>query len=63
MGEVVHLDDYRPHIAGDAVCLVCQREWVVVAPVGTKKLQCPDCRLLSGVFDERPFTIEELTDD
>jgi len=61
MGDVVWLGDYRPHITGDAICLVCNREWVAVALEGTVELQCPDCDEMSGVFNAG-FT-EELTDD
>lgn len=51
MGELVALDDKRPHLSGKALCLNCSKEWVAVAPLGTTALQCPECGLLKGVFN------------
>ena len=51
MGRVFELKPKEdPHIAGNAVCLNCQRSWVAVAPVGSTSLECPDCGTMKGVF-------------
>jgi len=50
MGEVIELDDYRPHVSGEAACLLCGHMWVAVAPVGTVVLECPGCHSMAGRF-------------
>lgn len=50
MGEVVSLDERRPHLAGPAKCLECKHEWTAVTPVGTANLECPSCNLPKGVL-------------
>ena len=51
--RVISLDDHRPHIVGPARCGVCGSEWVAVAPVkgeAERKLECPTCGFMEGVF-------------
>jgi hypothetical protein len=55
MGDVVDLrpkggDADGPHLAGEAVCGACGREWVAVAPAGTIALECPGCGRLWGAL-------------
>jgi len=38
------------HLSGEAICSACNKEWVAVAPVGTKELECPDCKTMKGLF-------------
>ena len=48
MTKVVNLDDHRPHDARYVVCMKCAKDWVAVAPVGVKNLECPECGEMSG---------------
>ena len=54
MGEVVYINNAErgddPHLTGDAICSACNKEWTAVAPVGTKELECPDCKTMKGLF-------------
>ena len=51
MGDVIDINDKKPHIAGTARCLACKHEWQVVALVGTVEgFECPNCGLEKGVY-------------
>lgn len=54
MGDVVSIEDFRPHCSGEAVCSQCKHEWVAVAPLRTTELQCPSCSTYKGLF-KYPF--------
>ena len=45
MGELIDLDEKRPHKVSEVICLKCLNRWISVRPVGTllKDLQCPRC--------------------
>jgi len=43
MGNVVSLDDMRPHTTTTVECQDCQHKWLAVYPTGTKALECPGC--------------------
>lgn len=43
MADIVDLDAQRPHVAGPAMCLRCEHEWVAVRPLGVVVLECPKC--------------------
>ena len=47
----------EPHVHGEAFCLQCKYEWVGVAPVGTKQLECPKCETLKGLW-KFPVNVE-----
>lgn len=49
MGDVVSLDEARPHTSGPCTCLGCHHEWVGAVPVGVDVIQCPRCLLDKGV--------------
>lgn len=49
MGELIELDEKRPHLAGEAHCIQCGKEWAFVAPIGTVFLECPDCHVEKGI--------------
>ena len=50
MGDVVSLQEYRPHLAGPARCLHCHHEWQAASEVGVfAGLECPECHLEKGV--------------
>jgi hypothetical protein len=38
------------HISGEAICVGCKHQWVVVAPTGTVDLECPSCGAFRGVY-------------
>lgn len=40
--------------SGDAVCIGCKHQWVQVAPVGSRWLECPECTSNKGIF-KQPF--------
>jgi hypothetical protein len=50
MGDVVNLNDARPHSEGEAFCLDCKHQWVAVAPSGVVWMECPACHLMRGRF-------------
>lgn len=55
MGAEVHnIFENTPHLAGEAVCLVCKFSWVAVSPVGVAALQCPSCETFRGCFIGAP---------
>lgn len=43
MDNVIGINSKKPHREGLTKCLSCKHEWVAVAPVGTKWLDCPAC--------------------
>lgn len=53
---IIDLGQFRaerePALSGEARCLMCQHEWVAVAPVGTIRLECPSCGGEAGLFKE-----------
>jgi hypothetical protein len=51
MKNITRLDDYRPHISGNALCLQCDYRWVAIAPIGTVELECTECGTWKGVFE------------
>jgi hypothetical protein len=49
MGEIIDIDDYRPHWVGIAVCRDCKHEWEAIAPAGiVSGLECPNCGAMKG---------------
>lgn len=42
---VVKLDDMRPHVTHEVICVQCCARWMAVAPVETflKDYECPTC--------------------
>lgn len=51
MGNVVSLNDHRPHNFGPAKCLGCKHEWYAVVLAPEKEcLECPECGKFKGEF-------------
>lgn len=48
----------QPHGEGEAFCFGCDHRWIGVAPVGTKQLECPQCKTMKGLF-KWPFAPSE----
>lgn len=61
MGELIDLDEKRPHKVSEVICLKCLQRWIDVRPVGTalKSLECPCCHAVGYVIE----TGEELDDE
>jgi len=51
MGSVTNIEEARPHISGDALCLQCGHKWHAVAPIGTVELECSECKTWKGAFE------------
>ena len=43
MGEILDLDDHRPHDTSEAECAECGHRWQAVFPEDTQWLECPAC--------------------
>ena len=54
MGDVIPLDDHRPHGTHYVVCMDCAKDWVAVVPETEEwlrpswPLECPNCGEMSG---------------
>lgn len=42
----------EPHLQGNAICAGCRHKWEAIAPIGTDRLECPECHSNKGVFVE-----------
>lgn len=51
---IISLQDKRKEkegvLSGEARCRECGHEWVAVAPLGTRWLECPQCHTDKGLF-------------
>ncbi len=58
MGDLVDLDEHRPHAVGHAKCCTCGHEWVAVVPAERPEdapdLECPQCGHMDGVLEVAP---------
>lgn len=36
------------HGCGEAHCIGCGHKWIAVAPVGTIRFECPECKSMKG---------------
>lgn len=41
--NVIVLDEYRPHMAGEFICYHCLHAWVAVWDARMTELDCPEC--------------------
>lgn len=48
MTDPIDLDAYRPHEVSKMQCTGCGHKWTAVHPVGTTKLECPNCHEMEG---------------
>lgn len=61
MGDVVDLDDHRPHVTGIATCMGCAWSWVAVVDerADMTTLECPSCSkplgALPGALDDAVY--------
>lgn len=55
MGDVISLEEEKvkrnPHMRGQAHCLLCGKEEIAVAPVGTTWMKCSGCHAMKLRFD------------
>lgn len=51
--KIIELDEYRPHIVSEVVCLKCLHRWIDVRPEGTplKNLECGFCGKIGYVIE------------
>jgi len=50
MEKVININERRPHLSGEAFCILCKAQWVAVAEVGTVWLGCPECGAIKGLL-------------
>lgn len=50
MSNIIPFERPVQHGFGDAFCLACDHRWTAVAPTGTKALECPQCKRVTGHF-------------
>lgn len=60
MGELVSLDQQRPHLAGTGFCLECRHEWEAVAPIGVVGLECPKCGTHKGTMKGLVYPADDM---
>ena len=46
--NIIYLNEYMPHLEGQALCIGCRHRWRAITPVGTIELECPKCLTLKG---------------
>lgn len=51
-------EERQPHWVGTAHCIGCHHEWVAVAPMASKWIECPKCALPKGC-SKYPFGANE----
>ena len=51
-GNLINLDDHRPHVTAYVACIDCGKDWIATAPADTMHFECPKCAKLSGVVVE-----------
>jgi len=49
VSNVIELDEHRPYMQGEVICLQCGHIWQGVMPIGTCALECPACKCHKGV--------------
>lgn len=44
-GRIIDINEGKPHVVSEVICVKCGRRWIAVRPEGTllKELECPDC--------------------
>jgi len=50
MEKVINLNEKRPHMQGETVCLGCGHKSRAVAPIGTVFMECSNCGTMKEVF-------------
>ena len=45
MGRVLSIDENKPHVVSEVICVKCGKRWISVRPckVLLKELECPNC--------------------
>ena len=43
MGNIINIDEARPHITTSIECGLCGHKWIAVYPEGATRLECPNC--------------------
>lgn len=56
MGEVIQLDDHRPHHYGHAQCTHCGFKYIAVAPISVEDgMECKQCGRFACEFTGEPM--------
>lgn len=50
---VVQFADYKPHAAGEAICISCKYEFVSVTRTGVVWFECPSCGVEKATWKYR----------
>lgn len=50
---IIDIDEYRPHVVSEVICVKCLERWISVRPESTwlKDLQCPKCKRTGYVIE------------
>lgn len=58
---IIDIDEYRPHVVSEVICVKCLKRWISARPESTllKDLQCPKCKRAGYVIE----TGEDLEED
>ena len=53
MGDIIELEEFKPHIVHEVICVKCCHRWIAVAPetLLLKEYQCPECGLIGAVIE------------
>ena len=45
MGDIIFIDDYKPHKVSEVICIICGNRWIAIRPETTRldELCCPNC--------------------
>ena len=53
--DIIHIDEHRPHVVFEAVCLSCHHRWIAVMPEENllNRLECPHaaCQVVGLVIN------------
>ena len=65
MSNVVDIDDYRPHLVSELICIMCYHRWIAVYPeeVLLKDIECSKCKQKGFVIATGQVYREEDEED
>ena len=50
MSDIINLNEHRPHLTGDAICVACKHKWIAFASIGEWWFECPICGTDNGLW-------------
>lgn len=58
MDNIIDIRERHPYWTAAVACHRCGHSWQAVAPVGTEKLECPECNEMAGSrFSDRELSL------